>query len=101
MTTVCFTNNHADVTEGEYRDDLGRLSSAESEYVQTSTGMASESPRHAKADTFHELPTMREIYSTKFLRDTIVRPDISLETIVEAPTWSFQDVRTRGGNCDE
>lgn len=94
---IRFTDNTAELTDGSYRDDCGRLATAESEYVQEFTGAVSESPRFATPDVAGKFPTMTELYSNRRPGEILNRPPIDLtgwtgEEVHEP--WAFTGVHS-------
>ena len=96
-TIIRFTDDPSELTDGSYRDDCGRLASAESEYVQESTGAVSESPRFATPDVEQKFPTMMEIFSNNRPGEILNRPPLDLtgwtpDDVLEP--WAFEGVHS-------
>lgn len=91
--TLQFTDRMYDATIGEYRDDLGRLVDGGNEYQQQITGQALNAPLHSTPDIAKKLPSMMDIYSTRFMK-SLRKSELDLAgyTGEEVLEWNFQGV---------
>ena len=81
VTTIRFTSNPEEATCGAYREEDGRLSG--SQWIQEASGGIHDCPLPMEPDADKKLPTMREIYTSAFLRAALSRPELDLTDYVD------------------
>jgi hypothetical protein len=65
VSTIQFTSDIGNATAGVHREEDGRLSGQQ--WLNPATGAVRDCPQYA--DERQKLPTMSEIFSTKFMRE--------------------------------
>ena len=81
VTTIRFTSNPEEATCGAYREEDGRLSG--SQWIQEASGGIRDCPLPMEPVADRKLPTMREIYTSSFMRAALKRPELDLTGYVD------------------